>query len=200
MITPNPYLSWSQLDLFEHSPEMYAQVYIHGKKRPVNKAMLYGGEFANHLESGEMTGSILTDLAISRVPKLDISEYKLEATVKIDDKTEIPVLCYIDSISNDLTRLYEYKTGKARWDQKRVDQHGQLTFYAMALREVTGKIPESIQLIWIQTDNDELGKIVPTGEVYIFNSRQTMSDILKMKVRVKSAWRGIQQLVERELT
>lgn len=197
MITPRPYLSWSQLDLFEKDPEGYREIYIKGGVKPANAFMQLGKEVADSMETGEETGDPMKDLVISMIPKFEDKEVEIRATIKVG-KNEIPLFGKMDSgKKNDLSAFKEVKTG-VKWTQRRADEHGQLTFYCTIIKEITKKIPENIELVWAETVVEK-GRPRLTGRVVTFKTKRTLADIIKMKARIKKAWEGIQEMMSEEV-
>jgi hypothetical protein len=197
MLTPKPYLSWSQLNLFESSPERYKNLYIFGEKLPINRGMAYGKQLAEGLEKEEMTGDPALDLVSNQIPAFEQREMRVEVDMK-NGKEIIPLLIVMDTAKKDLTAFKEYKTAQTRWTKKQVDESGQITFYATAIWLKTGKIPQDIELVGIQTKKQLDGKIEATGEVYRIPTSRNIGDCLKMMVRIKKAWAGIQKLTAQE--
>jgi len=78
---------------------------------------------------------------------LDNSEYKLEGYIGW-----VPMLGYLDTASDCLTRFKEFKTGKTEWTQEKANSHWQLYIYAILLEQETWYIPEC-ELIWRKTEN-----------------------------------------------
>ena len=198
MIRPRPYLSWSQLTLFESSLERYMDIYIDESRMSINRGMAFGKEIADALEKEEATGDPIKDLLISQIPKFEIIEAELEATLKLG-KTEIPLYGKADTAKKNLTAFKEYKTGQTSWSQKQVDNHGQITLYCTIIRARTGKIPKDIELVYIPTKRLPDDKVELTGDIHRIKTSRTLKDILKMEVRIKKAWEGIGQMCEEEL-
>lgn len=196
MIRPRPYLSWSQLTLFESSPDAYARAYIEGKPIFENAGIRLGSKISEALETTEETGDILNDYIVAMLPKLEIMEAELNATITIEGEA-IPLYGRADTASGDLSRFKEYKTGISPWTQKKVDEHGQITMYCLLIREMTGATPKDIELIYASTRRRADGEMEPTGDIRIFKTERTTADILKMKVRIKKAWEGIGLLCEK---
>jgi len=198
MITPRPYLSWTQLNLWEKDPEGYREQYIRGHPRPITNAMRLGSEVATSMETEEETGDPLKDLVISMIPKFDNREVEIAAPIKIA-RIEIPLLGKLDSARQDLMAFKEVKTGSVKWTQRRADEHGQITFYATIIREITNRIPDDIELIWAETQMDHNYNPHLTGKIVVFKTKRTLADIVKMKARIKKAWFQISQMMEEEL-
>lgn len=194
-MTPQGYISWSQLTLWESSPERYKEKYLYGKKTPVNRGMAFGKKMADGLEHDELTGDMALDLMMAQIPKFEIMDQEFRAEIK-NGKDTIFILAKPDTMRKDMTAFKEYKTGVARWTRKKVDECGQITFYAMAMWLESGKIPQDIELVDIATKMSLDGKIEVTGDIYRHPTKRTMADILKMMVRAKKCWAGINKLME----
>ena len=202
-MTPRPYLSWSSLDLFERSPERWKDVYLYGAKIPVNRGMAFGRQMAEGMEHDEATGDAMLDLAMAGLPKFEIMDKEFRADLP-DGKKKITILCKPDSMKADMSAFYEYKTGQAVWTKAKVDAFGQITFYATGMYLRTGKIPQDIELVHVETEKDPespLGaRIRATGAVHRHPTHRTMRDILEMMGRMKRAWREIERISLEELT
>jgi len=215
-MTPKPYLSFSQMTLFERSPELYVEQYIYKKKQRINRNMAYGSQFAEGLESDEATGDPFLDLMAAKLPKFELMDRPVtdEKGIKIyfeRDKTNIfvpvlengkdpiPLLSLPDTAKSDYTAFKEYKTSVRRWTQKMVDESGQIGFYTTAIWLKTGKIPQDIELVNVEVEYDPDGRLRPTGEIWRFPTKRDMTDIIKMTKRIRNAWSGIQELCQKEL-
>ena len=215
-MTPLPYISYSQMSLFEMQPKEYAAQYLHGKRGFVNKNMLYGTLVANALEVKEATGDPYLDLLLAKLPKFRLMDkivmddkgvkvwYKhLDKNIHIpavmDGKKPIPIVAKPDTANTRYTKFKEYKTSVRPWTQRMADTSGQITFYAMAMWLKTGRIPTDIELIAIVVEYGDNGALRPTGEFIQHRTYRRMVDIIKMTARVKRAWKGIQDLCESEL-
>lgn len=194
---PRPYLSWSQLSVLESSEDQYIRIYIGGNKLGINRGMALGKEIASSLETGEDIGDLVKDITVAKIPKLDLMEAELKATIKVG-KEEVPLYGKADTASFRLDAFKEYKTGVTPWDQKKADQHGQITFYCVIIQAITGKVPQDIELIWAPTESID-GKPYLTGEVRRFKTKRSTADILKMKARMIRAWKRIEELTEGEI-
>lgn len=200
---PRPYLSWSSMDLFERNPERWKQIYIYDEQNRINQGMAFGRQMAEGLESGEATGDPILDLIMARLPKFEIMDQIFDAELK-DGKKIITIRAKPDTMKSDFSAFKEYKTGQSAWTQKQVDNFGQITFYATAMFLKTGKIPQDIELVHILTekeDKDALdAKIGATGQIKRYPTKRNTAQILKMMGGMQKAWRGMQKLVEDELS
>lgn len=198
MITPRPYLSYSQMVLFERSPKEYAEQYIYGEKPPETMNMAYGSQFANGLEKDEFSGDPVLDMMMVKIPKFELMDRPLEVELKSKDGV-VPLLAKPDTAKADYSAFKEYKTSVRKWTQKMADDSSQITFYATAMWLKTKKIPSDIELINVRVEYTPEGGLCPTGEIHIFKTKRTMVDIIKMTARMKRVWQGINELCEKEL-
>lgn len=204
---------------FEMSKKKFIDQYIRGEKQYTSINMKYGSKMAHGLEHDEATGDPILDLMMAQLPKLsrmdlhvaDKNGLKFDwvrdgkkrrvsiPVLKNESGDDVPILAIPDAAKSDYTTFYEYKTSVRKWTQKMVDDSGQITFYATAIWLSKGFIPKDIELINVQVEYDEKGKIRPTGDIWRFPTSRSMIDIIKMTSRMKRAWAGIKNLCEQEL-
>lgn len=186
--TPRPYLSWSQLQLWEQDKELYRRTYIDGIKRPDNQYLETGKKLADRLETGiESDDSFIEYLALF-MPKYEKAEFEI-----MIDWEGIPVLGRLDGYNSSERIVGEYKTGKL-WTQAMVDKSDQLTFYAMLVWLKYKRPPTDICLHWAKTEIDEYGKLRITGDIKTFKTIRTISDIILLRGRIVNCWKGIKQM------
>lgn len=197
---PRPYLSWSAMDCIERSPAEFIERYIYEKKMPITQAIAFGKKMADGLENGEATGDPTLDMMMAKLPKYECMDWEFRGKLKGQKKEpDIGILIKPDTAKKDLSAFCEYKTGK-KWTQKMADESGQVTFYAAGAYLITGEIPKDIELVWVPTMHDERGKVEATGEVVRFKTKRTMSQIINMMVRMRRAWKKIEETCDKELT
>lgn len=184
------YISWSQLDLFSKNPSRYIAQYFGGNWDEGTPEMKYGGYIAKLIEDGKHK-ELLPDLVV-----YPISEHKIMTNVG-----DVPTLSYIDSYDPETNTFREYKTGKAPWTHPKVYKHGQLLFYAVVLRKVTGKMPEYCHLDWIETvdhtpettvegfSNNKEIKV--TGKITTFERRFTERELDMFEERIIETYQKI---------
>jgi len=176
MLREKDYISWSQFSLWTSSKREYYKKYGLGEDRSQNKFFAKGKEFSDAQEYGD-DGTFSTDEMLSFVlehaPKLDLSEEKLMIELKNGEK----ILSVIDSLCSKGEEFLEYKTGKVAWTQEKVDSHGQMLFYALALYIKSGRLSvPSSRLIWIETEETEEG-LKYTGLIEEFPREFTIPEI-----------------------
>jgi hypothetical protein len=190
------------MDLFERNVEKWKRLYIYGEEMTINNGMEFGRKMAEGLENDEITGDMALDLVMERLPKFEIMDKPIEAILK-NGKNKIPLLAKPDTMKADMTAFKEYKTGQEPWSRKKVDESGQVTFYATVLFILSGKIPSDIELVHVQTAKEGNGapdaRIRATGDIYRHPTKRTMGQILNMMVRMKKAWEGIQRVTAEEM-
>ena len=137
---PKPHLSYSQWTVWKTNKDRFRREYFESGEKLDTEALRFGKSFALSIEDGTYK-DILPDLQV--YPEV---EFKIQLEVE-----GVPILSYIDSYHPELNVFHEYKTGKVPWTQVKVQKHDQLVFYAMALRQLTGHMPEYCDLHWIET-------------------------------------------------
>lgn len=186
--TPRPYISWSQLNLYENDLDAYRRRYFDGIQQPTNQYLETGKKLADRLETGLETGDEFIEYLAIFLPKYPKIEFEIKANWE-----EIPVLGKLDGYNPAGRIIGEYKTGKC-WTQSMVDKSDQLTFYAMLVWLKYKKFPSEIRLHWAKTEIDEYGELRITGDIKTFKTIRTLSDIILLRGRIKSAWEGIIQM------
>ncbi len=184
--TPRPYLSWSQLQLFERSPERYKEIYIDGRENLTNDFLELGKEMAEALEKGKSENPIISHL-LTFLPSYPKVEFEMKAKVE-----GIPILGRLDGFNPQKGILGEFKTGK-KWTQSMANKLGQITFYTLLYRLKYKKMPKEILLHWARTDNSD-GELKLTGEIKTFKTQRSTSDLINFIPRIKNAWNGIIKL------
>lgn len=144
LILPKPHLSWSAFSCWLQNPERFKREYFQNGKRLDSKFLQFGKSIASEIENGTYK---------ERLPNLEVySEVEFQINTEING---VPILSYLDTYDPERNILREFKTGTHRnpWTPAKVYKHGQLVFYAVALRSLTGKMPEYCHLDWIITDD-----------------------------------------------
>jgi len=148
LILPKPHLSWSQLSCWMSNPVRYRREYFECGKKLDSKYLRFGKGIAGMIEDGNHK-ELLPDLVVYDTPEFEIKT----------DILGVPILSYIDSYDSVNNVFREYKTGKIPWTRARVIKHGQLVFYATALKHSKGKMPEYCDLDWIQTKDVKVEEV-----------------------------------------
>jgi RecB family exonuclease len=186
-ITKERPLSWSAISSFEYSPDQWYKRYILKEQDTPSTEMIFGKTM------GERFASDAT--FVPNLQRRAIFEYELNAVMD-----GIPLIGFIDSYTEH-THLEEYKTGRKPWDQKRADKHGQIDMYLLMLHLMHKVRPENVQctIHWMPTSYNDRFKYnftVPDfPEVISFETKRTMTDILKFRTRILDTYKKMQEHV-----
>jgi hypothetical protein len=140
LILPKKHLSWSQLSCWLSNPNRYRKEYFEAGEKLDTKYLRFGKGIAELIEKGKHK-TLLPDLVV-----YDKQEFEIKTNV-----LGVPILAYLDTYNSIKNIFREYKTGKIPWTKAKVVKHGQLVFYATALKHSVGKKPDYCDLDWIQT-------------------------------------------------
>lgn len=173
-------LSWSQLSSFKYNKDEWYSRYILNITQKENPEMIFGKKLAKSIEDGK---------PLAPVTLLPKAEHKFEVIFN-----GINLIGFADGFDPETNRsLCEYKSGVKPWDQKRVNEHGQIDFYLLC-NYITNKVrPEevSVFLEWIPTvriHGKQSGLGNPLYEidfasnpplVHKFSTARTMADVLR---------------------
>jgi len=181
-------LSWSAISSFEYDPSQWYESYILGK-RSSSREMEFGSMIGKKLE---------TDPTF--LPMIE-RHSKMEHPFNVVFN-KIPLVGYADTFCDKTNKkLGEFKTGKKAWNQKRVDEHGQLTMYCL-MHYITHKVkPEDVDitLVWMPTqDNGDfsISFVEPIEKnIKIFKTKRTMMQILAFGSRINKVIKEMEDYV-----
>jgi len=187
LILPRNHLSWSSMSCWNSSPGRFRREYFECGKKLDTKYLRFGKGIAEMIDKDKHK-ELLPDLIVC-----DVREHKIVTKI-----CGVPILSFIDDYDPVNNVFREKKTGKIPWTQAKVIKHGQLVFYATALKHSIGKIPEYCDLDWIETkegsievddfwrENEKSVQI--TGRIKSFHREFDEREITKMEeLIVKSA-------------
>lgn len=180
-------LSWSALASFAYNREEWFKRYVLKEPSKETPEMLFGKVFAKSCEDRK---------PLAPVTLLSKMEHKFEVVFN-----KIPLIGYADTF-NDITKdaTGEFKTGKKKWEQKRCDEHGQITMYAL-MNYITNKIDPSkcdFFLEWIPTCDmgDFTIDFVRPIKVHHFKTKRTMNDILQFGVYINKVYKEMEEYTQ----
>ena len=192
--------SWSQMSSFEYSPDQWYRKYYLGEKQKTSAEMEFGKDVGERLASDPSF--------MPEVPRQKHMEYGVQ--VKLGD---VELVGYFDSF-NDLPEdvvypLHEYKTGKKPWDQKRADEHGQITFYCLLLWLAKKIRPEQVlaTIHWMPTEEVDQSfkdfmngkrniEFKKGGQVASFVTKRTMRDVLMFGARINQTIKEMEDYIK----
>lgn len=187
-------MSSSQMELWKKNPERYKSEYFERGKKLRTRYLEFGSGVHAMIEDGTY---------IEQLPHLRVyPERELEIRAEIEG---VSCFSYIDGNDPVNNEFGDYKTGKTAWTQSRLQKSEQMLFYAVILRNRTGKIPDRCGLHWIETydheDKDQAfwkddKKVKLTGKVVTlyrkFDERELdrmESEIVKVAYEISDAYR-----------
>lgn len=189
----NPVISWSMYSTFispyGDGKDRWYQTYVKGMKQ----------------HSAELTfGKAVADSMETANPMVSFTRYgvKKDGTMEeheFDTKLgKIPLVGSMDTYEPPNKRYTfalcgEFKTGVAPWDQKRVDDHGQLTFYTLCLLLQDDIKPDKVHwfLEWARTIKTESGdfnhkiELAQPIEIKHFTTHRTIAQVLELAAQIK---------------
>lgn len=163
--------SWSQHSQFrDYSKDEWYNRYILGNKTPITKEI----EFGSYIDKRIQTDPNF----IPEIPRGDSLQHTI--TLSLGD---FDLVGLFDIYDSKTPFIGEIKTGKAVWDQNRVDKHDQITMYCLLLYLNNQIIPESLtlKLYWLPTEEKQdfsIGFIEPRT-LYIFETKRTLKQCLE---------------------
>ena len=181
MKLPKNYLSYSAVRAFNATStrRQWIQRYIFKEPFFTSKEMIFWRRVSDALEEENFF-------------KIDTDIMEVVGRAKVKDPAEVClvlqqrgfyIIGYLDACSEDYTHVTEYKTGKAEWNQERVDNHLQLDTYSLMIYDAFGIIPTN-ELIWMETrDANVKGGVEFTGRIERFKrtvTKQEIEDCRKM--------------------
>lgn len=198
LLDPERDLSWSGYSSFLWDKEQWWDKYcLHGKctrdKKDESGIMILEGfctiagrpsplcplvQGSIEMDFGKIVGDKLASdpTFLPHMRRRSIFEYELK--VKLG---KIGLIGFIDSYEPH-THLEEYKTGKKPWDQKRADEHDQITMYLLMLYLMHGVRPEDIRcaIHWMPTQDtgDFQIRFINESKIYTFYTGRTLEQVL----------------------
>lgn len=180
-------LSWSQISCFEYNKEEWYTRYVLGEKSQPSREMEFGKEVGKKLETDPSY--------LPMIPRHSKMEHEFVCSFG-----GIHLVGYADTFCDKtFILLGEYKTGKKKWDQKRVDSHGQIDMYLLMNWIINKVRPEdvSITLVWMPTMETNDFKITFVDDIEenikIFTTKRTMKDILNFGIRINKVFKEMQE-------
>lgn len=180
LISPRGYLSWTQIDMWLRSPELYVERYMYGKEDIRTDRMDFGSKVALALENGEATDDELVNQLVLLLPRLKGEVREHEIKVPVTTKAgNFYLLGKLDKFSSLNLSFREVKTGVTKWTQRRAEGHRQIDHYTTLIWLKHHKLPEEIHLDWAPTECLENGSVVLVGGVHSFQVKKTLRDVLE---------------------
>lgn len=162
----NPYLSYSQIQKWNESQRDYIRRYFFGEPVVDIGYMAFGTLIGEALEKEDFSEFSIEEQAfLKTIPRLDIFEQEIKV-----DFDGFYVKGYIDTANKGFTVIADYKTilTEQKLRDKYLDKNYlQLILYAMGVKQMTGKLPDKLEIIGIERlGNAFRGEELVLGENY----------------------------------
>lgn len=179
-------LSWSAISSFKYDHEQWYKKYVLGEKQKVSPQMTFGNTVGESLATDNPM--------VKKIVRYKHMEYKL--LVPFND---IELVGFIDSYDNEKKLLREYKTSSStkKWNQASVDDHGQLTMYALMLFIQDKVVPETltIHLDYIPVEETFEGEMIISRPhtINTYKTQRTTKDILEFGASIKQVVKEMEE-------
>lgn len=199
LLLPKGYLSHSQIDLWEKSPDSYRKTYYGGQRFNGNMYTDFGNEVTLAMERGEEWTKCVTD-EIKSVCGFNFSTFERDFVVDIDG---IPFKGSIDQFEASNGILAEQKTVMRPWSRNKINNHLQFDRYSLAVEIMDGKVNDLCYFIDARSakrrkTEEVCGHIVEgdeelylTGEVNVIERYVTAGDREREFERIRRVGREI---------
>lgn len=180
-------LSWSAISSFEYDPAQWYRTYILNEKQS-SREMTFGSLIDKQFQDD--------DKFFPEIPRGEMLQHKMKAIFDGIHLVGVPDILSI----KDKKFLADLKTGKKKWDKKRADETGQITFYLFLLF-ITKRIrPEEFEcaIFWLPTVETKDFKIemIKDCKPVRIDTKRTMSDLLMFGKRIKDTVKKMQEYVD----
>lgn len=187
----NPVMSWSMYSSWNYDKEQWYNTYVLGKNQD-SAELRFGKANADSMETAQPLAPF-TRLNVKKDGTMDEQEFdtwlgKLHLIGSADTCTAIKKY-----LPESPFPAGEFKTGVKPWDQKRVDEHGQLTFYSLCFWLQFGIAPIDVHWFfeWARTIKKESGdfhhviSFPDPIEIKHFKTKRTMTQVLRLAADIK---------------
>ena len=205
LLLPKGRLSYSQMIMWQSSPDRYVREYFESGEKVDTKYFRFGKWLAKLIEE-DKHHELLPTLVV-----YPIREHEINTKI-----LGVPVLCFLDQCMPDMSSIRDDKSGKIGKDKKtgkpilpwtlaKCQKSKQLLFYACAIRAEYGIVPKTGYIDWVETLEDiseseglSNGKeIRVTGNITsferIFDERELDrfdQEILKVALEISNCYRN----------
>lgn len=180
-------VSWSSISSFDWDPEQWFESYILGKKTT-----------SREMEFGSLIDKRFQDdpTFVPELPRYGMLQHKMEAKLSKFKIVGVP-----DDLCLNTFKLFDLKTGKKPWDQKRADETGQLKMYLLLVWLIYKIPPEKFTcgIHWLPTEErgDFSIQLIEPVVPQTYYVKITMRDILDFGVRIEKTVLKMKAYAER---
>ena len=141
------YISYSQISSFLKNRKEYIKSYFFNEPIAFTTYIDFGSKVGEALEKNDFSlFSKEEQETLKQVKRLDLFEKEIAL-----DFGEFYVKGFIDTVDRDLSMLIDYKTGALnKIKEYEKDEYIQLILYALGIEQEIGKLPEKLQVQFIE--------------------------------------------------
>lgn len=178
LLNPRGYLSWTQVDMWQHSPQRYIRKYILNQDTEFrNSGIEHGKRTSEALETGDYGEDDVMTAVGSLLPRYTHAEHEIR--VPMDTiYGQVVLLGKLDTFHDVTLAFREYKTGRVKWDINRAKKHKQLPHYATLIFLKHGQVPPGAHLDWIETREVD-GQVEFTGKIESYPVKIGLGEIME---------------------
>lgn len=181
-------ISWSQISSFAYSKDQWALRYIFNIDDGGNNLMRFGNVVGDSLGTPESMVPLLNPSLVG------VKEFELHAPLN-----GLSLIGYADHYCPETKVLNENKTSVnlTRWDQDKVDNHHQLTMYALMLMITHKTKPEDVEM-WLnfipvrETQSFEM-EIVDPALFHRFPTKRTTKQCLEFGASISKTLKEMEK-------
>lgn len=186
-----PKITWSSMSSFlYYDKEKWYRNYVLGIRDEPNNAMRIGIEVGERIVSDPNF--------IPTLERPEIFEHNLKGKLG-----NVEILGHLDGSYPNLPGIDEFKTStnKDRWDQKKVDEWGQITFYCLLYHLNFKILPEKLRLRLWSIPIAEHGDFSYTvGIPTVYTTKRTLHDILKFGLLIRRTHMEMEEFIKSKQT
>lgn len=138
------YVSYSQISTWTRNKRDYIRQKFFGEEYSSNAYTDFGSKIGKALETNSFDEFTDEEVKfLKTIPRYDVFEKEVRV-----DMGDFYILCFIDTATQDLSKIADYKTGEIakKVSDYSSDDYLQLDIYAAGCRQETGKLPECVDV------------------------------------------------------
>jgi hypothetical protein len=188
-----PYVSYSQINSFKDYRFDYIRRYFLNEKDPPNDYMIFGNKVGEALERNDFSKFDESERdTLSQVTRLDLFEREIRLVYG-----GFYVLGYVDTASEDLSHIIDFKTGgKGKHTKYKKANYTQLDIYAMAIKQETGRWPKRVGVEFIERSRDfkVVGNIKKIERPFnLSDYKNTYRDVWTTAHEISALWKKFKE-------
>jgi hypothetical protein len=157
----NSYLSYSQINTFLKDKDQFIKTYILKEPFIGNEYTEFGSKVGKALELDDYSNFIESEInTLKKVTRLDLFEQRI-----LINYDSFYLIGYLDTCSNDLTKIIDYKTGGYQKEFQYSDpDYVQLCYYAIGIKQETGIVVKDASVEFIRRSGNLKNGLLVSNE------------------------------------